>query len=243
MFCNHNPGLESRNYIDGLIFTRNDPCIWVVYPAGAAGDLLISILDKHYLSTGCEYYGINEHGRVMLYTSDYEMIDIALTNHRSIEFDDQWFYDFSNQLSRRNLTYSMLDQVIFGCHLYRPYNIQKILDNFSQARIINIYPQDRLGDLIINNMSNVKLKFQDPAEIMTKYQEVDYQPDIVQHEQVLNVPFGFLFNRSSYDRHYTKIREFLGLPGPLICFEYVEFYLSKQNKLLQSQLKNYSQRL
>ena len=78
MLCNHSPNLESKNYVDGLTFTRDDPCIWVVYNSGAAGDLLISIIDRHYLRTGCEYYGVNDHGRIMLYTTDYEMIDIAL---------------------------------------------------------------------------------------------------------------------------------------------------------------------
>lgn len=243
MFCNHNPGLESRNYIDGLIFTRDDPCIWVVYPAGAAGDLLISIIDKHYLRTGCENYGINDRGRVMLYTTDYEMIDIASRNKQRVEFNDQWFYDFSDQLTNRNLTYSMLDQVIFGCHLYRPQDIQHILDNFSQARIINIYAQDSLGDFIIKNMSKFKLRSQDPAEIMATYQEIDYNLELIQHERVLNVPFGFLFSRDSYDRYYAKIRKFLGLSGPLICFEYIEFYLSKQHYHIQTQLKNYSQRI
>ena len=243
MFCDHNPNLESRNYVDGRIFTRDDPCVWIVYPSGAAGDLLISIVDKHYLRTGCEYYGINDRGRVMLYTTDYEMIDIALANNQPIEFNDQWFYDLSDQLGSRNLTYSMLDQVIFGCHLNRSSDIKHILDNFNQARIINIYAQDSLGDFIIRNMSRFKLKSRTPEDILAEYQETDYQPDIVQHERVLNVPFGFLFSRESYDRYYADIREFLGLAGPLICFEYVEFYLSKQNDVIRTQLQKYSQGL
>ena len=243
MFCNHNSSLESRNYIDGLIFTREDPCIWVVYPAGAAGDLLISIIDKHYLRTGCEYYGINDHGRVMLYTSDYEMIDIALTSQQSIEFNDQWFYNFSDQLSNRNLTYSMLDQVIFGCHLYRQQDIQQILDTFSQARVINIYAQDRLGQSIMQNLARFKLRSRDSVDIVVEHQSTECQFDFESHERVLNVPFGFLFNRRSYDRYYTDIRKFLGLTGALICFEYIEFYLSKQHNLIQSQLKKYSQNL
>lgn len=243
MFCDHNPDLESRNYVDGLIFTQKDPCIWVVYPPGAAGDLLISIIDRHYLSTGCEYYGINDRGRVMLYTSDYEMIDIALEKNQSIEFNDQWFYDFSDQLAARNITYSMLDQVIFGCHMHSSHHTQQILDSFSQAMVINIYSQDSLGDFIMKNMSEFKLKSRDPAEIIAAYQVPDYRTNIVQHERVLNVPFGFLFNRLSYDRHYEEIRKFLGLAGPLICFEYVEYYLSKQNDVIRTHLKNYSHNL
>jgi len=32
-----------ENFINGVDFTAADPCIWVVYPVGAAGDLLASI--------------------------------------------------------------------------------------------------------------------------------------------------------------------------------------------------------
>jgi hypothetical protein len=171
------------------------------------------------------------------------MIDIAITNKQPINFDQQWFYNFSDQLGNRNLTYSMLDQVIFGCHLYRPEHIQCVLDNFSQAQIVNIYAQDSLGNFIVNNMAKFKLNSKDPNENMTAFQQVEYQPDLIQHERVLNVPFGFLFNQSSYNRYYASIREFLGLSRPLICFDYVEFYLSKQNDIIRTQLEKYSQTL
>ena len=243
MLCDHNPGLESINFIDGLIFTRNDPCLWVVYPGGAAGDLLISILNRHYLRTGCEYYGINDRGRVMLYTSDFRMIDLAVNNNQPIEFNDQWFYDFSDQLGKRNLVYSMLDQVIFGCQLYSAQNLKKILDSFTKAQIINIYPQDGVGDLLIRNLRKFKLEFEDPDPVCVPSQPDQHRLDLIDHPRVLNVPFGFLFDRKSYDKYYAKIRNFLGLPGPLICFEYVEFYLSKQNRVVEQQLRAYSQNL
>lgn len=239
MFCDHNPQLESRNYVDGLVFTRSDPCVWIVYPPGAAGDLLISILNQHYLRTGCEYYGIDDRGRTMIYTTDYEMIDLALKEKQTVDFDDQWFYNFSDQLGQRNLTYSMLDQVIFGCHMWQAQDIQKILDNFSQARVINIYARDRHGQSIIKNIAKFKLQSQAPSDI-ANFDNQPFQPNIVDHQRVLNVPFGLLFDRSSYDKCYADIRQFLSLPAPLICFEYVEFWLSKQHDQLKRQLKNYS---
>lgn len=245
MFWNHNPSLESKNFIDGLNFTRDDPCVWVVYPAGAAGDLLISIIDKHYLRTGCEYYGINNRGRVMIYTTDYEMIDLALDKNKKIDFDQQWFYDFSNQLGNRNLSYSMLDQVIFGCHLCLPHDIQKIIDNFSNAKIINIYPKDGLGHFLLSYMAESKLN---PNHLTNKTMELPgkdlkYVPHLFNHDRVLNVPFGFLFNRQSYDKYYKIIREFLGINNSLICFEFIEFYLSKQPNTVRIQLEKYSQNL
>lgn len=242
MFCDHNPLLESRNYVDGLIFTRSDPCVWTVYPPGAAGDLLISIIDRHYLRTGCEYYGINDRGCTMIYTTDYEMIDLEFKEKQTVDFDDQWFYNFSDQLGQRNLTYSMLDQVIFGCHLWRSHDIQKILDNFSQARVINIYAQDRQGQRIIQNIAKFKLQSQAPSDI-GEVDEQPFQPNTIEHERVLNVPFGLLFSRNSYDKCYADIRKFLNLAGPLICFEYVEFWLSKQHDVIRTQLENYSRYL
>jgi hypothetical protein len=137
----------------------------------------------------------------------------------------------------------MLDQVIFGCHLYRQQHIQQILDTFSQARVINIYAQDRRGQSIMQILGKFKLRSIDPVDIVVEHQSTECQFGFGSHERVLNIPFGFLFNRYSYDRYYTDIRKFLGLTGALICFEYIEFYLSKQNNLIQSQLKKYSQNL
>jgi hypothetical protein len=180
----------------------------------------------------------------MLYTSDYEMIDIALKNKQEIIFDDQWFYNFSDQLGERNLAYSMLDQIIFGCHMYRESDVTKILDNFSFSKIINIFPKDEAGDSLRKSMASIKLDCTElDRETKNPGQENHYYPKIIEHERVLNLPFGFLFNRQSYDKYYKIIREFLGIDGPLICFEYIEFYLSKQPKTFQEKLEKYSQNL
>lgn len=244
MFCDHNPALESRNFIDGLMFTRDDPCLWIVYRPGSAGDLLISVLDKHYLRTGCEYYGINDRGRVMLYTSDYDMIDLRLEKEKQITFDEQWFYDFSAQLGERNLTYSMLDQVIFGCHMYHPMQISQILENFPQAKVINIYPKDTLAAYILRSMASFKL-LNHPISSDT-LSSVPYQPienNLIDHERVCNVPFGFLFSKNTYDRYYQHLRQFLNLPGALISHDFIEFYLCKQPKAIADALRTYSQSL
>ena len=92
MLHSKNTLLESHNFIDDINFTQDDPCIFITYPSGAAGDLLISIVDKHYLRTGCEYYGIADNGRVHMFTSDYEMMDLF----SAYEFTDQWFYDLAD---------------------------------------------------------------------------------------------------------------------------------------------------
>ena len=236
MLCNKNDSLESRNFVDGVNFTRNDPCIFVVYPAGAAGDLLISIIDKHYLRTGCEYYGISDTGRVHMFTTDYESMDL---NQHYI-FDDQWFYQLAGNLGNRNLNYSLLDQVIFGCHMYQSASIQYILDTFPRAKIIRIMPKDCTGAHLLKWMRNFKLK-NVISNITTE--STDFKSDVFVHDRVFNLPFGSLFNEDSYHRQYDLIIKFLNLNGRLICFDYVKYYLSKQSELVRSALVDYSNTL
>jgi hypothetical protein len=238
MLCNKNELLESRNFVDGKDFTRDDPCIFVVYPGGAAGDLLISIIDKHYLRTGCEYYGIANNGRVHMFTTDYESIDL----HRHYEFNNQWFYNLASSLGNRNLNYSLLDQVIFGCHMYQESQVQYILDTFPHAKIIRIMPTDQTGLNLIKWLSAYKLK---NAEMpMPNISTVEkFTPSEFTHQRVFNLPFGSLFNEESYYKQYDLIIKFLNLNGRLICFDYIKYYLSMQNRLIQSALVNYSKTL
>lgn len=228
MLCNKNESLESRNFIDGVDFTRNDPCIFVVYPPGAAGDLLISIIDKHYLRTGCEYYGISDSGRVHIYTADYEFMDL----NKNYMFDNQWFYNLAESLGNRNLNYSLLDQIIFGCHMHQ--ELQHILETFPQAKIIRIAPADENGCKLISSMASLKLgKNIVPTPMLKPFQ----------HNQILTVPFGVLFNEKNYYKWYDEIIKFLNLNGRLICFDYVKYYLSRQSPKIQSLLVEYSKNL
>jgi hypothetical protein len=175
----------------------------------------------------------------MLYTTDYEMIDIELNSTKTINFNQQWFYNLSDKLSERNLNYSLLDQVIFGCHLYTAENIKYILNTFTKAKIINIYPKDITGSNIIAKLKDIKLHNSiDTLKKITVNENVT-----VNHERVLNIPFGCLFNKDLYSSYYNKILNFLDLPGQLISFEYIDFYLSKQDTNIKNMLIEYSNQL
>ena len=236
MLCNENKQLESSNFIDGVDFTKADPCLFVVYPAGASGDLLISIINNHYLRTGCEYYGINNKGRVMMYTTDYEFID----QYRDYSFNDEWFYRLASKLAERNLNYSLLDQVIFGFHMYKDSDIDHLLDTFPNAKIIRISPKDTNGDKLLRWLSNSKLKNIHADLNMDNNQSIVSSVD---SPRVLDLPFGFMFNKSSYTTHYDQIIDFLELNGRLICFDYVNYYLLKQDKRIREYLISYSKNL
>ena len=232
MLCNYNENLESKNFVDGVNFTRNDPCIFVVYPSGASGDLLISIIDKHYLRTGCEYYGIEENGRVHLYTADYGEIDIKINNmNRDYIFSDQYLYDLADKLGEKNLNYSLLDQIVFGCHLHSVNDITKILEQFKQAKIINIYPQTAADDLLIQYQAQLKLR---NIECEINNEVINgFVPEIVTHNRVLNVSYRSLFTEHEFEKTYDSIVDFLNLKNKLIRFDYIKFYISKQSLKFQ----------
>ena len=229
MLVPKNEALESRNFIDSVDFTKDDPCIFVVYPAGASGDFLISIIDKHYLRTGCEYYGIADNGRVHMFTTDYESMDL-----KDIRvFDNKFFNMVAESLGNRNLNYSLLDQVIFGTHMWRDTEVELILSTFPKAKVIRIMPQDQAGHDIIKSMVQKKLNSN------TTGSSLMYQTKI-NNSRVLEIPFGSMFNQTNYYKHYDRIIDFLNLNGRLICFDYVQYYLTRQDHEIAKTLEDYS---
>lgn len=258
MLCDKNESLESRNFIDGVDFTKDDPCIFVVAPPGGCGDLLMSIIDKHYLRTGCEYYGIDDVGKVHFYATDYHVMKYRMHEYdgrytmqmhhvnesiietrprltvdtQTFEFDTQFFIDIAESLGQRNLNYSLLDQVIFGCHMHQDKQVQYILDTFPKAKIIRSYPYDEVATQLIFDMSVIK----DSPEAIIKEHNVMSLTD----DRLLNIPFGAWFTEQNYDQMYKQIIEFLHLKGRVVHWDYVNYYLSKQDKNIAKRLKEYS---
>lgn len=244
MFCSKNESLESRNYVDGVDFTANDPCIFVVYPAGGAGDLLISIVDKHFLRTGCEYYGIDHRGKLHLYSTDYEEVDIAKSNNQTI-FDSQWFFNFADKLASRHLNYSLLDQVIFGCHMYKDHDVQQILNTFPNCKIVRILPKDSEGDSIMNFLAEYKLQDKIPNfnEAKLKLKSVEPYTSSFTDNRLLDIPFACLFSEINYYKYYDILIDFLNLTDRLICYNYIQYYISKQHPEIRDILTTYSTKI
>ena len=55
---------------DHVDFDQNACCTWIVYPAGAAGDLVASIVNFHYARTGSRMFGITNTGQVIFRDSN-----------------------------------------------------------------------------------------------------------------------------------------------------------------------------
>lgn len=240
MLFDYQKKLEPRNYVDGVDFSANDPCIWNVYPPGASGDLLASIINAHYGRTGSDYFGINENGQVIFRPSDYKITNIRDQQKKPL-FDDQHFYDIADALSSRNINYSMCDQFIFSCHLHRDRQIRVLLNKFPRCKILRTYPVDLHGVEIMNFMSQLKNVglLVDPK--LGQNEILDNK--LICHPNVLNIPFGGLFNKQSYHKWYDLIIKFLDLNGRLICFEYIKYYLSKQHPKIKNILISYGHQL
>jgi hypothetical protein len=237
MLTSYNKNLESINYTDrGKNFEKDSQCVWVVYPPGAAGDLVSAIINSHYIETGSRYFGISESGQVIFRPSDNKITNSYMNTYKELPvFDPQWFCKLADQLSEKNLSVSLLDQYIFSCHAYKTKDIEQIKESFPNSKIINIFCDNIQGSAIMKQMSNLKNNTSTHSPLKT-YQQHCYN-------NVLNIPFGGLFNSTLYYIYYDCIIDFLGLPGRFVCFDYIQFYLSKQHTDIKNQLVQYSQSL
>lgn len=240
MNFDYNKNLESSNFIDGVEFTKNDPCIWNVYPPGASGDLLASIINFHYGRTGSDYFGINDHGQVMFRPSDYKITNTRCILNRPL-FDDQYFFDIAESLAERNINYSLCDQFIFSCHMYHEQDINSILKTFPKCKIICTYLTDSYGHAIANTMANLKNRGVYTDLKIDSTQLFDNKQ--ILHPDVLNIPFGALFSEISYYEWYDKIIKFLNLNGRLVCFDYIKYYITKQHPKIKNVLPEYGKLL
>ena len=225
-----------ENFVDGVDFTADDPCIWIVYPGGAAGDMLASIVNFHYVNTGSRFYGINKSGQVIFRSSDSK-ISNNLSTIGQFEITDDFFYEIATRLGEKNLNYSLLDQFIFANHAYREDAVNKVLNNFKNCSIIRILPRTWLESETIGWMSSYK-----NLNSQIKLPDLD-GPDLggysdtVTDSRLLNVYFGELLSPSGFEKAYTRIVQHLGLPGKLVRYDFVQYWLDQQSKLIQPALK------
>jgi len=231
MLITYNEQLESRNYIDDVNFDFFNPCIWVVYPCGAAGDLLSSIINSHYINTGSKYFGINNNGQVIFRPSDNKVTS-KLSQQGSLEFNDNWKYLLADQLAEKNLNYSIVDQLIFSCHLYLDNEVQHLLDTFPQGKIIKInilnLNEFKLAEYLSQlKNKNIKIDVNNITEVPNELTST------IETDRVLNVRFCDLLEESKFELMYDRICTFLNFPSKLIRFDFINFWKQKQPKEIQ----------
>lgn len=138
------------------------------------------------------------------------------------------------------MNYSMCDQFIFSCHAHQDLHISLLLEKFPKCKIIRTYLKDTHGSAIATFMKTLKNRniLIDP---IFGTNHVFHTAQIC-HPNVFNIPFGVLFEKNSYYQWYDEIIKFLGLNARLICFDYVEYYISKQHPKIKNSLIEYGRR-
>ena len=217
-------------------FTRQDPCIWIVYPPGAAGDLIASVVNFHYARTAARFCGINESGRVVFRASDEKVGNLNFMKNNQIELN-QYFIDSVNEkIGNKNLNYSLLDAVIFANHAWRDESICSILDFFPAAKIIRILPKNNLENQIIQWLEHYKnrniildlpnLELTEPIELST-----------LTDTRLLNVYFGDIFKLETFEELYNHIIKHLNLPYKLIRYDFINYWFTQQPSQIKTTLQ------
>ena len=239
MIKKYNPKVEPRNWQDGVEFSYTDPCIFIVYPAGASGDLLASIVNSHYLSTGSDYFGITDNGQVIFRPSDCKLTNLRHQTGIGLEdiFTEQLLFDIAESLGKRNLNYSLIDQMIFSNHMHRVAEIELILDKLPNSKIIRIFSEDSIQDQMIEYQQNLKnANIDSRIEFGTL---ITHNVLNITSTRLLNIPYISLFSKHSFNQIYKMIVKFLDLDSRLIRFDFIEYYLKQQTEEFSTALQKY----
>jgi len=239
MIKKYNPKVEPRNWQDGVEFSYTDPCIFIVYPAGASGDLLASIVNSHYLSTGSDYFGITDNGQVIFRPSDCKLTNLRHQTGIGLEdiFTEQLLFDIAESLGERHLNYSLIDQMIFSNHMHRVAEIELILDKLPNSKIIRIFSEDSIQDQMIEYQQNLKnANIDSRIEFGTL---ITHNVLNITSTRLLNIPYISLFSKHSFNQIYKMIVKFLDLDSRLIRFDFIEYYLKQQTEEFSTALQKY----
>jgi len=225
------------NMVDGVDFNKNDPCIWVLYLPGAVGDLIASIINVHYINVGCKYYGIDDNGQVIFLPADNK-IPTRDTRVNNKDYNDEFFYSVADELSSKNLNYSLLDNILFTDHIFKDNDVSKIINTFTDAKIIRIHHKTNDEYKLIKRMSLIK----NSPNISHEEIEKRISNDIIQptnkihHERLLNIDFSDIFDKEKFENMYSNIINFLNLNHKLVRYDFIEFYISKQHQIIQKEI-------
>jgi len=230
----YKPELEVfRDFVD---FGPSSPCIWVVYPPGAVGDLLASLINFHFVETGARFRGINEKGQVIFRPSDQKITNSFYIKKNNIEFNDQFFFDIADKLSNIHTNYSKLDQFVFSNHAYHANQISSIIDTFVNSRIVRIMPMDDNENRVSQWMAyfknlNIALDI-NKFEFSTRYH------DEVKHEKLLTIGLCEFLDPLRFQGTYNKILKHLGLEYQLINYDFIQYWLQRQDPVAREFISN-----
>lgn len=228
----YQPGLEQ--FQDFVEFGPDSPCIWVVYPAGCAGDLVASVINFHYTDTAAKFRGMTQQGQVIFRPSDQKISNRYHQQSDVLMFDQQFFFDIAEKLSHTHTHYSKLDQFIFSAHAFSSDNVHAILNTFSRAKIIRVLPKNPYEDQVRKWLALYKNKhvtMQLDQVTPTGVSMCDLP--IIDHPRVLDVALSDFLDCTKFDNTYLKILAHLELLYPLIRHDFVQFWLDQQHPYIK----------
>jgi hypothetical protein len=221
-----------ENFIDGIDFSKDDACVWIVYPMGAAGDLLAAIVNFHYGRTACHYFGINDYGQVIFRPTDSKLTNIKYTQHQHIELNQQIIHDINNEIGKKHLNYSLMDQVIFSNHTWHNKQVTEILDFFPKAKIIRVTPGNLLEQQVIYWLARYKNKNRYGDFVYDQTAMFEPAPQFA-HSRLIDISFGDLINVEKFETVYSNIIKHLDLKYKLIRFDLIEHWINSQHAVIQ----------
>jgi hypothetical protein len=226
------------SYKENKNFSNDDECIWVVYPDGAGGDLLATIINYHYLETGSSFLGINDRGQIIFSPTDGKIFNKILLN-KNFLINEQFIHDINSEIGKNTLSYNMLDMVLFSNHGWKDYDVENILSFFKKAKIIRILPKNKNEAMIIKWLSKFKnqsknLSFDDDTIKQVNFEKFKTN---LQDERLFEITFHELFNKKKFENVYTRLIKYLNLPCKLINFDFIEFWLKNQHPTIRKNLE------
>lgn len=238
------PTLE--NFVDGVDFSANDCCTWVVYPPGCAGDLLASILNFHYVQTGAKFKGITEKGQIIFRPSDMKYTNQLqyLQQVNDKIFNDQFFFKIADCLSTQHLNWSKMDHFIFSNHWVSDRYVNLVLKSFSNAKIIKLLPQT-IGEASVTRwLGNYKNEPNYNRPFLIPMNADQPLPDVcnVCDDRILTIYFGDFINKKKFNSVYQQIQKHQGFCGSLITYDFIQFWLGKQHTSAKDYLLDIAER-
>lgn len=228
-----------RNVTTTRGFDYDSPCIWIVYPPGAAGDLWGAIVGQHYPRTGNHFLGLTETGRVVLDTIDHKWLNFRLMDNEPIDFGDEFIWQVNRGYGSQHFPYSMSGQCILVNHLWLDTHIDKILNKFPLAKVIRIMPDNVFETNLINWLGSWKNR-----KILHNFDKMPPAPSFqqlindskLQHPRLLELKFGELWSPINFEKSYDKIVAHLDLPYKLVRYDLVKFWFDSQHEVIKPHL-------
>lgn len=218
----YDPALEQ--FKDFVNFTNTDPCIWVAYPPGAAGDLIASFINFHYVNTSASFRGMKDTGEVVFMPTDFKHVN-KLLGRNEFTIDKEFFAKIVEVLSSKNTNYSLLDQVIFSAHVWEKNNLEKILTAFPNCKIIRILTKSAFERNVTQWLYHYKNNHEKLDLGAITVQDYD---TVISDPRILDIYFSDLLNETRFEDTYSKIIQHLNLSGKLIRYDFIQYWINLQ---------------